>query len=177
MALGCGVLRTEQVDVDTTLTVVLESLAHLARLRRPVLTLPLEPRRRQKLVVVAMMLLALAGFSLRGTASPLASALDRSDTGGPLLQCFGFFVPFGGSIHLRQVLKAPRHSGMVRAEGLLPYRERAFVERLRLCVLALGFVERGQVVANNLLLRRPGSLMVVRSPGQVTPAPRSKDGT
>ena len=34
----------EQVDVDTTLTVVLESLAHLARLRRPVLTLPLEPR-------------------------------------------------------------------------------------------------------------------------------------
>ena len=32
-----------------------------------------------------------------------------------------------------------------------------------------------ELEAHNLLLRRPGSLMVVRSPGQVASAPRSKD--
>ena len=36
--------------------------------------------------------------------------------------------------------------GMIRPQGLLYYRQRAFVKRLGLRVMALGFVERGQIV-------------------------------
>ena len=53
----------------------------------------------------------------------VASSLDCSDTGHPLLQCFGFFVPFRGSIQRRQILKVCGHIGMVRPQRLLAYRQ------------------------------------------------------
>src|SRR5712691_3589859 len=47
---------------------------------------------------------------------------------------------------LGHVLKARGHTGMLRAEGLLRDRQRPLVERLGLCVLALGAVEPCEVV-------------------------------
>ena len=57
-------------------------------------------------------------------------SLDRSDTSRPLLQCFGFFIPFGRSIQFRQAIKARGYFGMVPPQRFLENCQRAFVEWL-----------------------------------------------
>ena len=75
---------------------------------------------------------------VRRLVQQLSSSLDRPDRCGAFLKNLGLFHPVGCSIQLRQILKALGHIGMIRAEGLLPDRQRTLEERLGLRVLALG---------------------------------------
>ena len=61
----------------------------------------------------------------------IASSLDGSDTGCPLLQWIGFFVPFRSSIQARQVFKARGHRRVVRPQGFLSYLQCPLVIKTR----------------------------------------------
>ena len=76
-----------------------------------------------------------------------------------LLKWLGFVVPVHGAVQPREVVQARGHIGMIRAEGLLPDRQGALVERLGLRVVALGVVQQREVV------QAPGHIGMIRAEG------------
>ena len=86
------------------------------------------------------------------------SSFDRFYTCGTLLKWLGFVVPVHGAVQPREVVQARGHIGMIRAEGLLPDRQGALVERLGLRVVALSFVKQGQVVQVSRYIRMIGTI-------------------
>ena len=82
----------------------------------------------------------------RGFFKQLVLSFDRSDAGGSGLELFGFFLPMGRSIQLSEEVQGQGQIGVIRPERLLPDRDRALPERLRLRVLALDREEHRQIV-------------------------------
>ena len=76
----------------------------------------------------------------------LILSLYCPDGCSPLFYRFCFLFPATFSIEHRHILKGHSHLRVIGTESLLPDRKRALIERLSLCILALGIVQQREVV-------------------------------